>query len=80
VDKKVVFKWSPPSGVTRPLRGLNVSASEHINKGLTVNRADIFIIDLFHAFLEQRMKCRNGIVTNPKRVLKMGFKFGTIEN
>jgi hypothetical protein len=74
------FENGRPFGTTRPRSGLNVSASEHINKGLTINQADVFNIDLFHAFLEQRMKCRNGIVTNPKRVLKMGFKFGTIEN
>jgi len=44
------FENGRPEGTTRPLRGLNVSASEHINKGLTINQADIFNIDIFHAF------------------------------
>jgi hypothetical protein len=33
-----------------PRRRRGASVSEHIDKGLTINRADIFNIGLFHAF------------------------------
>ena len=46
-----------------PRRRRGASVSEHIYKGLTVNRAGVFNIGLFHAFWGQCMKGRNENVT-----------------